>query len=125
VIKFYLDEAICVNPEHADAWQLLGRWHFKNANLTLPERSAYKLFFGSTPPEASNQEAVAALQNAIKFNPENIAYYYDLALVYKELDKPDLSIVTLLEAQDLKLLTSEELEISRRCKSLLNKMNKA
>ena len=35
VIKYYLDEAVCAKPNFADAWQLLGRWHFKNANLNL------------------------------------------------------------------------------------------
>ena len=125
VIKFYLDEALCANPEHADAWQLLGRWHFKNANLSLPERSAINLFFGGVALGASNEMAVEALQNAIKFNPKNISYYYDLAIVYNELQKPDLSIVTLQEAIDLKLITAEELEISRRCKNMLNQMIKA
>jgi hypothetical protein len=125
VIKFYLDEALCANPQHADAWQLMGRWHFKNANLSLPERSALNLFFGGAPLEASNEAAAEALQNAIKFNPNNISYYYDLAIVYKELEKTDLSIVTLQEAIDLKLMTSEELEINRRCKNLLSQMNKA
>ncbi|MBK0402849.1 tetratricopeptide repeat protein [Adhaeribacter sp. BT258] len=125
VIKFYLDEALCANPQHADAWQLMGRWHFKNANLSLPERSAFNLFFGGAPLEATNEQAAEALQKAINFNPNNISYYYDLAIVYKELQKEDLSIVTLQEAIDLQLLTSEELEISRRCKNMLNEMNKA
>jgi tetratricopeptide (TPR) repeat protein len=83
------------------------------------------MFFGGAPLGASNAEAVEALQNAIKFNPNNIAYYYDLAIVYREMEKPDLTIVTLEEAIDLKLITTEELEISRRCKNLLNEINKA
>ena len=124
VIKFYLDEAVCANPSYSDAWQLIGRWHFKNANLNMAEKSAVNLFFGGIPLEASNEQAVEALQNAIKFNPNNISYYFDLACVYRELEKEDMSMALLQDAANLKLLTSEELEISRRCKAMLEEMDR-
>lgn len=124
VIKFYLDEALCANPEYADAWQLMGRWHFKNANLNMAEKSAVNLFFGGVPLDASNERAIVALQNAIRYNPSNISYYFDLACVYRELENEDLSITLLQDAVNLKLLTSEELEISRRCKAMLDEMNR-
>ena len=124
VIKFYLDEAICANPTYADAWQLMGRWHFKNANLNLAEKSAVNLFFGGVPLDASNEQAVEALQKAINFNPNNISYYFDLACVYRELQKEDMSMALLQDAVNLKLLTSEELEISRRCKAMLDEMER-
>ncbi len=28
-IKSYLDQALAINSNYADAWQLLGRWHYK------------------------------------------------------------------------------------------------
>ena len=124
VIKFYLDEALCAKPDFADAWQLLGRWHFKNANLNLAERSAVNLFFGGVPLDASNEQAVEALQNAIKHNPNNISYYFDLACIYRELEKEDMSQALLQDAISLKLLTSEELEISRRCKAMLEELDR-
>lgn len=124
VIKFYLDEALCANPTYADAWQLLGRWHFKNANLNLAEKSAVNLFFGGVPLDASNEQAVSALQNAIKQNPNNISYYFDLACIYRELEKEDMSQAMLQDAISLKLVTSEELEISRRCKAMLEEMDR-
>lgn len=125
VIKFYLDAALCADPKHADAWQLLGRWNFRNANLSVPEKAAVNMFFGGIPLEASNEKSVDALQNAIKYNPGNIVYYYDLACVYRELQKPDLVEVTLLEASELSILTTEELEVSRRCKAMLREIQKA
>lgn len=124
VIKFYLDEAVCAKPDFADAWQLLGRWHFKNANLNLAEKSAVNLFFGGVPLDASNEQAVAALETAIKLNPNNISYYFDLACIYREMEKEDLSMAMLQDAVNLKLLTSEELEISRRCKAMLKEMDR-
>jgi tetratricopeptide (TPR) repeat protein len=125
VVKFYLDNALCEDAKHADSWQLLGRWYFKNANLTAAETAALNMFFNGAPLDASNEKAVEALQKAIKYNPDNISYYYDLALVYWELQKPDLCELTLEEAVDLKLVTAEELEISRRCKALLTKIDRS
>jgi len=124
VIKFYLDEAVCAKPDYADAWQLLGRWHFKNANLNLAEKSAVNLFFGGVSLDASNEQAVAALETAIKLNPNNISYYFDLACVYREMKKDDMSMAMLQDAINLKLLTSDELEISRRCKAMLEELDR-
>ncbi len=124
VIKYYLDEAICANPTYADAWQLMGRWHFKNANLNLAEKSAVNLFFGGVPLDASNEQAVEALENAIKYNPNNISAYFDLACVYRELQVNEKSKTMLQDAIGLKIMTSEELEISRRCKALLEEMDR-
>ena len=124
-IKFFLDAALCENPCHADALQLLARWHFRNANLNVAEKTAFKMFYGKLPLEASNEQAVEALQNAIRNNPSNISYYYDLACIYREMEKNDLCEVTLQEATELKLVTTEELEISRRCKMMLQEIGKA
>jgi tetratricopeptide (TPR) repeat protein len=125
VIKFYLDKALLKNPKHADSWQLLGRWYYKNANLSLPEKAALKMFFEGVPVDATNEKALEALNKAIECNPSNITYYYDLAMVYRELQKADLYEVTLEQAIGLKLVTSEELEICRRCKALLTQLNKS
>jgi tetratricopeptide (TPR) repeat protein len=124
-IKYFLDVALCENPRHADALQLLARWHYRNANLNLAEKTAFKMFYGNSPSEASNEEAIEALQRAIKYNPSNISYYYDLACIYREMEKNDLCEVTLQEASELKILTTEELEISRRCKLMLREIEKA
>ncbi|KAA9332876.1 tetratricopeptide repeat protein [Adhaeribacter soli] len=125
VIKFHLDAALNADPAHADAWQLMGRWNFKNANLSKPEKAAVNMFFGGVSLDASNEKAVEALQKAISYNPANISYYYDLACVYRELQKMDLVEVTLLEASELKILTTEELEVSRRCQAMLREIQKA
>lgn len=125
VVKFYLERSLALDPKYADAWQLLGRWHFKNANLNIAEKASVKFLFGGLPDDASNEMAVVALQNAIKYNPANISYYYDLAVVFKEMQKPDLCAVTLQEAANLKPVTADDLEISRRCRTILNEVEKS
>ncbi|MDB5263785.1 MAG: hypothetical protein JWQ14_3068 [Adhaeribacter sp.] len=118
-VREHLDKALAANPAHADAWQLLGRWHYKAANLTFLECTASKLLGGAIPVGASNYNAIESLQKSIQYNPENISSYFDLAIIYRDIHKPEKSIEVLQKAIQLHLVTSDDLELSRRCKALL------
>lgn len=120
VIKKHLDKALFLNPEHAAAWQLLGRWHYKVANLNFLECAASKVLIGGVPVGASNYNAIEALNQAIVFNPHNISSYYDLAIIYRDMKNKEKSILVLEKAIKLHLVTADDLELSRRCKALLN-----
>ncbi|PIQ20763.1 MAG: hypothetical protein COW65_13185 [Cytophagales bacterium CG18_big_fil_WC_8_21_14_2_50_42_9] len=122
IIKEHLDKALRANPEHAAAWQLLGRWYYKAANLNLLETTASKFLTGSAPVGASNYRAIEALQKSITINPLNISGLYDLAIIYHDINQTRQSIQVLQEALKLNLLTSEDLEISRRCKAMLQQI---
>jgi regulator of microtubule dynamics protein 3 len=123
-VKTFIDTAIENDPQHAGAWHLLGRWHFKMANLNLAEVAASKMFFGGLYEPASNEEAVTAIRTAISFNSNNIQYYYDLATIYQELKNKDACHEALEQAVALEVSTREELEISRKCKLLLAQITK-
>ncbi len=120
-VKSFLDAALAVDPQHAGAWHILGRWYFKMANLNFAEKAASKFLFGGVCGVATNQNAAEAISKAIDLNPQNIRFYYDLALIYEEMKDKDACITTLTQSQALSLETKEELEISRRCKILLQK----
>jgi regulator of microtubule dynamics protein 3 len=124
-VKEHLDKALAINPAHADAWQLLGRWHYKVANLNFFECTASKLLSGGVPVGASNYNAVEALQKSIQYNPENISSYYDLATIYRNMKNSVKSIEVLEKAIKLQLVTSDDLELSRRCKAMLHELGKA
>lgn len=119
-IRNHLDIALATNPEYADAWQLLGRWYFKVANFNFLECTISKLLNGCSKEQASNSLAVACLKRAIELAPENLSTYYDLAVVYREMEALDESIVVLQKAVNVQPFTSEDLEISRRCKAMLS-----
>ncbi|WP_439883205.1 hypothetical protein ACSX1A_08535 [Pontibacter sp. MBLB2868] len=123
-VKTFLDAALASNSHHAGAWHILGRWYFKMANLNFAEKAASKFMFGGVCEEATNTDAANAIENAIKYSPENIRYYYDLACVYEEMKDDSACIATLEKAINLNLQTKEELEISRRCKLLLHQKKK-
>lgn len=123
-IKSFLDTALENNSKHAGVWHLLGRWYFKMANLNFAESTASKMLFGSVCGAASNEEAATAIQTAIKYNPANIQYYYDLATVYQEMKSVDACKHILEQAIALDVSTREELEVARRCKIMLQGYSK-
>lgn len=123
-MKSFVDAALVDDAKHAGAWYTLGRWYFKMANLNFAEKAASKLFFGGVCDEASNEKAAEALEHAIVYEPNNIRYYFDLASVYKEMRETTACISTLEKALTLTFETKEELELSRRCKIMLQEQQK-
>lgn len=119
LVKSHLEKALRLNPQHAGAWQLLGRWHYKVANFNFLETAAAELLINGVPRGASNEKAIEAIHNSITFDPHNISGYYDLAVIYRDMKLKEESAAILQNALSLKLITSEDLEISRRCKALL------
>ena len=118
-IKDFVDAALARNNRHAGAWHILGRWYYKMANLNLAEKVASKMLFDGVCEEATNEKAAMALENAVAYDPGNIQYYFDLANVYAEMKNSTACIATLEKAMSLTYQTKEELELSRRCKLML------
>lgn len=83
-IKAYAQTALKYDGQHAGAWDVLGRWHYKVANLSFAERSAANLLFGGAPKGASNENAISSYQNAIKYDSDYILFYRDIVEVYVE-----------------------------------------
>ncbi|GEO03672.1 hypothetical protein AAE02nite_13360 [Adhaeribacter aerolatus] len=124
LVKAHLDKALALNPAHADSWQLLGRWYYKAANLNFFECTASKFISGGLPVGASNYKAIQSLNRSIEYNPSNISSYYDLAIIYRDMKNPVKSVEVLEKAIMLQLVTSDDLELSRRCKALLHNLGK-
>ncbi|AKQ45456.1 hypothetical protein TH63_07085 [Rufibacter radiotolerans] len=120
--KRYLDKALSADSLHAGAWHLLGRWAYKAANLSFAEKSVIKLISQEAPSEVTNELAIDAISKAIAIDPNNLVYYYDLARVQREANLKSECVNTLQRAIDQKLVTTEDLELSRRCKVLLKEV---
>jgi regulator of microtubule dynamics protein 3 len=125
MVKEHLDKTLAINPVYAEAWHLLGRWHYKAANLNFIECTASKFVNGGLPVGASNYNAILSLNRAILYNPTNISSYYDLAIIYRDMKNPGKCVEVLQKAVLLELITSEDLELSRRCKALLLQIGKS
>lgn len=123
-MKPYVFKAVAQRPDFADAWQLLGRWHFRVDHYNLLERLYSRLFLGGTPDGASSNAAVNALLKAHELDPKRIQYSYDLARILLSQKLRTRAAAALQDAVEITPVTAEELEISRRCRKLLLQLNR-
>ncbi|MGM0547068.1 MAG: tetratricopeptide repeat protein [Bacteroidota bacterium] len=118
-IKKYADRTLEIDSTHAGAWHLLGRWHFKVANLSWVERTAANTLFGGIPGDASNEKAVEAVQKAIELNDNYVLYYYDLATVYEEMGNDSEAIEACETAVEKENLTPDDPMLKEKCRKLI------
>ncbi len=123
-VKGFLDAALASDSTHAGAWHIMGRWYFKMANLNMAEKVASKMLFGGVCEKVTNEDAAQALEKAIAYEPTNIRYYFDLASVYAEMKDSSACKNVLEKAVALRYETKEELELTRRCKVMLQQQQK-
>ena len=118
-MKPYVFLAVARRPDWADAWQLLGRWHYRVDHYSLLERIFSRLFLGGKPSGAGSRKAIDALKRAHELDPNRIQFCYDLARVYQNQGQYTNARTVLAEALKITPGTSEELEMSRRSRVLL------
>ena len=116
-IKKYVDRALAYDSTHAGAWHVLGRWHFKVANLNFVERLAAKTLFGGIPGDASNPKAVRAIERAIELKDQYVLYYHDLAMVFDEMGKKKEAIQACQMALKQENLTPDDPKLKNDCRN--------
>jgi tetratricopeptide (TPR) repeat protein len=85
-IKQEVDLAIKNDPMDDIAYHVLGRWNRKLANLSWIEKGFADIFLGGVPDDASDENAIAAFQNAIKIKPNHINHHLELGITYEMMD---------------------------------------
>jgi len=123
-MKPYVFLAVARRPDWADAWQLLGRWHYRVDHYNIMERIFSRLFLGGTPSGAGSRKAIDALKRAHELDPKRIQFCYDLARVYRNQAQFTNARNVLEEALKIIPVTSEELEMSRRSRLLLQQLRR-
>ena len=94
VLRIRLNQCLGLDPNHAGAWYLLGRWHEGIATLSMPERIFANLLLGGIPPGASMDSAVICLQRADRLHPGDLQVILDLARIQFELGRRSEAIAT-------------------------------
>ncbi|OUJ74611.1 tetratricopeptide repeat protein [Hymenobacter crusticola] len=123
-MKPYVFRAVARRPDWADAWQLLGRWHYRVDHYNFFERIFSRLFLGGKPSGAGSRKAIDALRRAHELDPKRIQFCYDLARVYRNQGQYTNARTILQEALRITPATSEELETSRRSRILLQQLRR-
>lgn len=118
-IKRYAQRAIRFDSTNPGPWHVMGRWHYKVANLSFVERLAANTLFGGVPGPASNEEAIRHIKKAIELEPDYILYYYDLADIYRQTGREQEAIQTCEKALELPNLTVEDPRLKGQCRKLI------
>lgn len=119
-IKQHVDEALKLNPNHAGAWFLLGKWNYEVSNLNFAEVAAAKYLFGGLPDGASVDNAISAYKKAIELNPNKLLYRSDLAIAYIDQNKFDAAKQELKTLLMMKQIEQDDPKIVAKAKQLLN-----
>lgn len=122
-IKHYAEQTLRYDSTYAGAWDVLGRWNYRVANLNFAEKLAAHLLFGGLPKGASNKKAIADFQKAIAYGKTDMMmYHYDLAEVYKETGKKQLAIETLNKLLKLTPVTPDDPGFVKKAHKMLNEL---
>ena len=120
-IKWHIDETLRLNPAHAGAYHLLGRWNRTIANFGAVEKMMINSMYGGVPKGATLESALNAFIKAVAFEPEYKLHQYELAQTYLEMGKQGNAKVWFQRTLKLKSMNASELLIDEKCqKALLN-----
>ena len=86
-IKKYIEKAIELNPDDDISYLVLSRWHYKVSALGGVARTFAKVIYGGVP-KASLKKAEELLLQAIEIH-DRVAHRYNLAKVYKRMDRQE------------------------------------
>jgi len=90
-VKVYANKALTINPNHAKANFIEGRWHYEMVTLNTLKRAAAKVLYGGLP-EASLDSAMAYLEKSKQLDQYAVITYCYLNKAYKEDNKPTKQI---------------------------------
>jgi tetratricopeptide (TPR) repeat protein len=122
LIKTEIDRALALNPKHAGAYHVLGRWNRTIAEFNTIEKTMINTFYGGVPTGASFENAVTAFTNAVTNEPKYILHYYELAYTLHEMGKDDYAKKFLETALTLPATDEDNSAAKKKCEELLTKI---
>lgn len=121
LIRAELDKTLELNPKHAGAYQILGRWHRMIAGMGAVEKMAVNTIFGGLP-QGTYQDAVKAFQNAILYEPKYKLHHYELGVTYNEMGLKKEAIKELERTLEIPIVFDDDKLVHNNATTLLNKI---
>lgn len=120
-IKVNADKALQINPNHAMANFIEGRWHYEMITLNWAKRLAVKALFGGLP-EASLDSAIDYMERCRKLAPYFALNYLMLAKAYKENNRPTQEMEVLAKLVKLPIRTPDDAALKAEGQKMLDSM---
>lgn len=119
LIKSELDKTLKLQPKHADAYHILGRWHRTIAGFNVLEKIAINTLFGGVPQGGSYEEAIQCFRKAISYDSTYKLHPYELAVTLKEMGKESEAKVWAQRCLALPTKTLDDKNTDIKAKALL------
>ncbi len=118
LIKREAERVVELNPKHAGAWHVLGRWHRELANIGTFEKAMINTFFGGMPPGASYDKAIECFNKCISIENDCILHHYELANTYYQMGDKQKCRTHLTNAMRLNTGTVIDKDTFEKCETL-------
>jgi len=120
-VRTYIDKALSINPNHAKANYVLGKWYFDIASMPWAKKAALKVLYGGMP-NATIEDAEKYMEKARKLEPYFVINSLDLAKAYKYDNKPAKAIEVLSQLVKLPNRTADDANLKAEGKKMLSQM---
>ncbi len=121
-IKVFADKAISINPNHAKANYILGKWNLEMVTLSGFKKMAVKLLYGGLP-DGDLVKAIAFMEKCKAIDTYFTPNYLDLSKAYIENNQPQIAIDILNKLIKLPTRNSEDVVIKAEGAKLLSSLN--
>ena len=113
-----------INPRHDGAWHVLGRWNAEVERLSnLQEFFAKTVLGGKVLGEASWEEAIRCMRNAVELRPDYIFHRLDLAEMLIEIKRREEARPHLEKIQELPQTRRDGRSLRARASMLLGQIS--
>jgi tetratricopeptide (TPR) repeat protein len=117
-IRSNVERALALNPNHARAWHVLGKWHYEVSNLGMFEKAALRIVYGGLP-SASLKESIRCYERARAIEPDFALNFLELAKAYHQNDQNEKALECLRRLQTLSNRTGDDAHIKSEGAKLL------
>ncbi|RYZ23374.1 MAG: hypothetical protein EOO16_05155 [Chitinophagaceae bacterium] len=117
-IRTLTEKALALNPGHARAWHVLGKWNYEVDNLGMFEKAALRIVYGGLP-SASVSESIRCYERARALEPEFALNFLELAKAYHKNGQQDRAIDCLRRLPALPNRTGDDAHIKAEGARLL------
>ncbi len=118
-IKKYAMRAIQYDKNNAQAWNVLGKWHFAVSNLNFAEKAAANMLFGGLP-DGDIASAIENFEQSMKVDPTYVMNYLDLGKSYLQVGKKSEAKTIFQKGVRLTAVYEDDAAFKKEMQELLN-----